>query len=315
MDFKAFKRESNTSSLDRLQKEVEKINTGGTKYMREENNNYWRPTVDKAGNALAVIRFLPGPAVDGDGALPWVSYWDHGFQDPVTGKWYIERSRTSIGDTDPVSEFNNVLWGDQANRDPNYRKEERDQARRQKRRFHYVSNIYVVKDEKNPEAEGKVFLYKYGKKIFDKITKMMHPDLETEPSVNPFDLWTGANFKLKQKKQGGYPNFEESSFQTPGPLNTSDEELEKIWKSEYSLAEIVDHKHYKSYDELKSRLNNVLGIGATEAPFGSTMARTAPIESPKDDSDAEVPWNNTDSADDMDDDLKLLQKLAEDMDD
>ena len=312
MNFANLKKQS--KSFDKLLKAVETLDK--PTYETEDTDNYWKPTPDKAGNALAVIRFLPGPAVDGEDALPWVRYWDHGFQNPVNGKWYIEKSLTSVGQKDPVSEYNTQLWN--ANADEN--SPERAQARDQKRRLHYVSNIYVVSDPKNPDNEGKVFLFKYGKKIFDKITKMMAPDLEDEKEVNPFDLWEGANFKLKVtrqlvkigKRSIPMPNYDEAQFLAPGPLSEDDAVLETIWKSEYSLKEIVDPKNFKSYDELKKRLDEVLGLAPAPKPKPATgVASRFAAEDPKinplqSDESEEVPWVEEEE----DADLAMFRDLA-----
>jgi hypothetical protein len=311
MNFSNLKKNSN--NFDGLLKQVEKL-SNPTYEKDESTDNYWKPTPDKTGNALAVIRFLPGPAVDGDDALPWVRYFDHGFQNKVTGKWYIEKSLTTFDQKDPVSELNSQLWN--STTDDNG--PERKQARDQKRRLHYVSNIYVVSDPKNPENEGKVFLFKFGKKIFDKITKMMNPDLESEAKVNPFDLWKGANFKLKVTRQnvniGGrnvsFPNYDESVFLTPGVLSDDDSDLENIWKNEHSLKEIVDPKNFKTYEELKRRLDDVLGL------TGSALASRSSVEE-------DVPWADTPKPvvkkapapvveDEEDEDLAMFRKLAED---
>lgn len=321
MNFSNLKKQS--SKFDNLLKEVDKLQNPSYEKDNSEDN-YWKPTPDKTGNALAVIRFLPGPAVDGDNALPWVRYFDHGFQNKVTGKWYIERSLTTFDkEKDPVSEYNSQLWNStQDNESP-----ERKQARDQKRRLHYVSNIYVVSDPQNKAAEGKVFLFKYGKKIFDKITKMMNPDLESEPRINPFDLWTGANFKLKMTRQnvniGGrsisFPNYDESVFLTPGPLG-EDDKMEEIWKSEFSLAEIVDRKNFKTYDELKRRLDDVLGLTETSIRTVTDEYRAA---APKafNETDDDIPFTDSKPAkrisapvveDDEDEDLAMFRKLAED---
>jgi hypothetical protein len=306
MNFSNLKKSS--KDFTGLLKEVEKL-SNPTYEKAEGSDNYWKPTPDKAGNALAVIRFLPGPAVDGDDALPWAQYWDHGFQNKKNGKWYIEKSLTTLGQKDPVSEYNSTLWNSTS--DDN--SPERKQARDQKRRLHYVSNIFVVSDPKNPENEGKVFLFKYGKKIFDKITKQMNPDLESEAKVNPFDLWKGANFKLKMTRQSGFPNYDESVFLQPGPLNEDDAELEATWKKEYSLKDIVDPKNFKSYDELKKRLNDVLGVS------GGTTTRAPVVE------EEDAPWVETpkpvakkaaapvvEDDEDEDPDLAMFRKLAED---
>ena len=307
MNFANLKKQS--KDFGNLLKKVDELNK--PTYDRDDStDNYWKPTPDKAGNALAVIRFLPGPAVDGDDALPWVQYWDHGFQNKMTGKWYIEKSLTTIGQKDPVSEYNSTLWNSSS--DDN--SPERKQARDQKRRLHYVSNIYVVSDPKNPQNEGKVFLFKYGKKIFDKITKMMNPDLESEEAVNPYDLWNGANFKLKMTRQSGFPNYDESTFLAPGPLSKDDDELEKIWKSEYSLAEIVDAKNFKSYDQLKARLNDVLGLGGSPAraakPVVEEDDEEAPFTNPKPVAKT-APKASVVDVDVEDEDLKMFRELAE----
>ena len=308
MNFSNLKKSS--KDFTGLLKEVEKL-SNPTYEKAEGSDNYWKPTPDKAGNALAVIRFLPGPAVDGDDALPWAQYWDHGFQNKKNGKWYIEKSLTTLGQKDPVSEYNSTLWNSTS--DDN--SPERKQARDQKRRLHYVSNIYVVSDPKNPENEGKVFLFKYGKKIFDKITKQMNPDLESEAKVNPFDLWKGANFKLKMTRQSGFPNYDESVFLQPGPLNEDDSELEATWKKEYSLKDIVDPKNFKTYDELKKRLNDVLGL------TGATTTRAPVVQY---DGGEEDPFVNAkpvakkaaapvvEEDEDEDPDLAMFRKLAED---
>ena len=269
-----------------------------------------------------MIRFLPGPAVDGDDALPWCQYWDHGFQNKTTGKWYIEKSLTTLGQKDPVSELNSQLWN--SSQDDNG--PERKQARDQKRRLHYVANVLVINDPQNKDAEGKVFLYKFGKKIFDKITKMMNPDLESEQAINPFDLWNGANFKLKVTRQnvnmGGrnvsFPNYDESVFLTPGPLSEDDAELEKIWKAEHSLKEIIDPKNFKSYEELKKRLDEVNGVGGTATMTTATaIVKKAPVAD-----DDETPWEEPKAVakkapapaveEDEDEDLAMFRKLAED---
>ena len=249
-NFASLKKSS--ADIGRLTKEIEKINQPQGEG-RTEDERYWKLNRDKAGNGMAVFRFLPAPAVDGDDALPWIRYFDHGFKGP-TGKWFIENSLTSLGQKDPVSEFNSQLWN--ASSDEN--SWQRKQAREQKRRLHYVANIYVVKDPSNPANEGKVFLYKFGKKIFDKLTSAMNPEYEGDKPLNPFDFWSGANFKLRSKMVAGYVNYDTSSFDTPGALLDDDAQLEKIWKSEYSLKEVLDPKNFKSYDELKTRLNEVL---------------------------------------------------------
>ncbi len=248
---------SASSNLDKLAKAIEKLNSAETP---TKEDNFWKPEVDKAGNGYAVIRFLPQPAVDGDDALPWVKVFNHGFQGP--GGWYIENSLTTLGQKDPVSEYNTQLWnsGIEANKEV---------ARKQKRRLSYMANIYVVEDSKNPQNEGKVFLYKFGKKIFDKINEAMNPAFEDEKPLNPFDMWAGANFKLKIRKVEGYQNYDKSEFESPSALLNDDEKLEAIWKKEYSLKEFLAPENFKSYDELKARLDKVLGV--VKKPFGSAI--------------------------------------------
>jgi len=207
----------------------------------------WKPTVDKAGNGYAVIRFLPGK----DGNMEFVRYWDHGFKGP-TGQWYIEKSLTSIGQQDPVSEMNSADWATESD-------ELRALVRERKRRLHYVANILVESDPSNPENEGKVFLYTFGKKIFDKIMDQMQPQFQDEEPVNPFDFWEGASFKLKIRNVEGYRNYDKSEFASPAPLSNDDDELEAVYNKLYDLNEFTDPANYKTYDELKARLQMVLG--------------------------------------------------------
>ena len=243
MSFSNLKKASRLGTLtSKLVKEVEKMNntSGG-------DDRLWKLDVDKSGNGYAVLRFLPAP--DGED-LPFVKLYSHAFQGP--GGWYIENSLTTLNQKDPVSEYNTSLWN-------NGTEAGKDTARRQKRKLTYISNVYVVKDPANPENEGKVFLYKYGKKIFDKLMAAMQPEFEDESPIDPFDLWQGANFKLKAKNVAGYRNYDSSEFAQPSPLNDDDEALEAIWKKEHSLQEFVGADQFKSYDELKKRLTYVLG--------------------------------------------------------
>ena len=244
MSFAKLKKQSKLGSLtQKLVKEVEKMNnTGG-----QGDDRLWKLEVDKGGNGYAVIRFLPAP--DGED-LPFVKLYSHAFQGP--GGWYIENSLTTLGQKDPVSEFNSQLWN-------NGTDSGKDTARKQKRKLTYISNIYVVKDPANPENEGKTFLYKYGKKIFDNLTAAMQPEFEDEEAIDPFDFWQGANFKLKAKNVAGYRNYDSSEFAATSALLDDDDAMEAIWKKEYSLAELVATDQFKSYDELKTRLGYVLG--------------------------------------------------------
>jgi len=236
--------------FDKLMNEVEKI--ANPSQSNSGDDREWKPTVDKAGNGYAVIRFLPPSQGE---EFPWVRLWNHGFQGP-TGKWYIENSLTTLNQNDPVSELNSELWnsGVEANKEV---------ARKQKRRLAYYANILVVQDSGNPENNGKVFLFKFGKKIFDKIKDVMQPQFEDEAPMNPFEFWEGANFKLKIRQVEGYRNYDKSEFDAPTAIADSDEAIEAIWNKQHSLQEIVDPKNFKSYDELKKKLNMVLGAGAT----------------------------------------------------
>ena len=289
-----------SSSLDRLTKEIEKINSPGTFDNKKTDDRIWKLERDKSGNGSAVIRFLPSAAVDGDDALPWVRYFDHGFKGP-NGRWYIENSLTSLNQKDPVSEYNSQLWNISSDDNSPTRK----QAREQKRRLHYVSNIYVISDPKHPENEGKIFLFKYGKKIFDKITLLMNPEFDGDVPVNPFDLWKGANFKLRIRTVEGYPNYDQSVFDLPKPLFDDDAELEKIWKQEHSLGEFLDPKNFKSYDYLKQHLEEVLEIRLENKPSKAD----APT---KEDVFKQASGRQTVTTDDDDDDLKAFRALAED---
>ena len=243
MSFANLKKQSKLGSLTaKLVKEVEKLNTNGGSDAR-----LWKLDVAKSGNGYAVIRFLPAP--DGED-LPFVKLYSHAFQGP--GGWYIENSLTTLGQKDPVSEFNTQLWNNGTDAG-------KETARKQKRKLTYISNIYVVKDPANPENEGKVFLYKYGKKIFDKLTAAMQPEFEDEEAIDPFDFWQGANFKLKAKNVAGYRNYDSSEFTATSPLLDDDDALEALWKKENSLAELVASDQFKSYEDLKKRLSYVLG--------------------------------------------------------
>jgi hypothetical protein len=251
--FSALKK-GRSKSFTALNEQLQKMNSGG---YSNEDDKYWKLTVDKSGNGMAVIRFLPAP--EGED-LPFVQMWDHGFQGP--GGWYIENSLTTIGKDDPVSEYNSQLWNNGTDAG-------KEQARKQKRRLNYHANIYVVNDPANPENNGKVFLFKFGKKIFDKLNNAMNPEFEDERSMNPFDFWEGANFRLKARNgDGGYRTYEPSSFDAPGTLgDMSDEELEAVWKQQHSLQEIVDPKNFKPYAELKAKLYKVLALdGGATAP-------------------------------------------------
>jgi hypothetical protein len=246
VDFATLKN-NRSKSLDKLNSQLSQI--AQKSYTDPNEGKFWKPSRDKAGNGFAIIRFLPAP--NGED-MPFVRLWDHGFQGP-TGLWYIENSLTTINKDDPVSELNSKLWNSGVEAD-------KEQARKQKRRLHYIANVYVIKDSANPDNDGKVFLFKFGKKIFDKLNDLMNPQFEDEKPVNPFDLWEGANFRLKIRQFEGYANYDKSEFDSPEPLFEDDSKLENVWKSEHSLQEIVDPKHFKPYAELKAKLYRVLNL-------------------------------------------------------
>ena len=297
MSFSDLKKQSKLGSLtSKLVKEVEKMNTasGG-------DDRLWKPEVDKSGNGYAVVRFLPAP--NGED-IPWVKMYSHAFQGP--GGWYMENSLTTLGSKDPVSEHNSRLWNSGVDSD-------KEVARKQKRKLSYYANIYVVKDPANPSNEGRVFLYKFGKKIFDKLQEAMQPEFEDETPVNPFDFWQGADFKIKIKKVAGFWNYDSSEFASPAPLLDDDAALEALWEKEYSLQELVSTSQFKSYDDLKTRLDYVLGT-----------KRSAPVIEEEDTSRGQVEDLGesraparapvavaTRSDEDEDDALSYFQQLAE----
>jgi hypothetical protein len=285
-----FSKLKNMSDITKLQKEIEKLDSGN---QYPSDDRFWYPAVDKAGNGMATIRFLPAPAVDGEDSLPWVRLFKHSFKGP-TGKWYIENSLTTLGQKDPVSEFNSELW----NKTEDDKSPERKQARDQKRKLEYVSNILIIKDSQNPENEGKIKLFRYGKKIFDKIMEAMKPQFEDEKPMNPFDAWAGANFKLKIRTLDDFRNYDKSEFESPSAIGT-DEEIEKIWNAEYSLKEFVQADKFKTYDELKRKLHDVLDLDKP-APAAAAPQRAAPAKAAKVLDNDDVPF---DVDDDIDEDL------------
>lgn len=305
MSFDALKK-NRSSSLNKLNSQLEKISTKS--YSDPNEGKMWKPTRDKAGNGFAIIRFLPAA---GGEEMPFVRIWDHGFQGP-TGLWYIENSLTTINQDDPVSEFNGKLWNSGVDDD-------KALARKQKRRLKYIANILVVKDPANSDNDGKVFMYQFGKKIFDKLNDLMNPQFEDETPVNPFDLWEGANFRLKIRKFEGYPNYDKSEFDSPSPVSEDDAELERIYNAEHSLQELVDPKNFKSYNELKTKLFRVLALDeeasipakAEDDEFDlSSMGNSssaAPTPTLKE--AAPEPSSNM-SMDDDDDDLSIFKELA-----
>ena len=285
----------NRNSFEKLSKAVEATSTGTADSNSKEDTRFWQPEVDKAGNGMAVIRFLPAPSVDGDDALPWVRTFSHGFQGP--GGWFIDNCLTTLNEKCPVCEHNNTLWnsGIEANKDI---------ARKQKRKLSYVANILVVSDPSNPSNEGQIRLFKFGKKIFDKITEAMNPEFADETPVNPFDLWEGANFKLKIRNVEGYRNYDKSEFADASALlNGDDDKLEELWKKEYSLKDFTERKNFKAYDQLKTRLDKVLGFDG--APIVKSKAEDS-IATLKDDTSVLSKPLHAD-----DEDLDYFKSLAE----
>ena len=287
------------NDLDKLTKAIEDTTSPTSKEAgSKDDTRLWQPTVDKAGNGMAVIRFLPAPAVDGDDALPWVRRFDHGFQGP--GGWYIENSLTTLGQKDPVSEYNTTLWnsGIEANKEI---------ARKQKRRLHYIANILVISDPSNPSNEGQIKLFKFGKKIFDKITEAMNPEFADETPINPFDMWEGANFKLKIRNVEGYRNYDKSEFADKSALlDGDDEKLEELWKKEFSLKEFTEPSNFKSYEVLKAKLDKVLGFDG-----GSSVKTKAEDAVFKKFDDEDVSVIDKKIVEHDDEDLDYFKSLAE----
>ena len=288
---------SRGSSIDQLVKAAGAVSEK-TETKSYVDDRFWKPTQDKAGNGYAVIRFLP--AKEGED-LPWVRYWDHGFKGP-NGLWYIENSLTSIGQPDPVSEMNTQLWN-------TGREEDKAIARERKRRLHYVANIKVISDSANPSAEGNVYLYRFGKKIFDKIMDAMQPQFADESPVNPFDFWEGADFKIKIRKVDGWTNYDASEFSPQSALHNGDDTLlEETYGKLYALSEFTSPSNFKSYDELKAKLNRVLGVSA-----GVSMPEPAVsnvMEEPEIATASAV--SEPESTSEEDDTLSYFAKLAND---
>ena len=288
----------NKSSFDKLTKAIEATSQPAEAGSKEDTR-FWQPEVDKSGNGMATIRFLAAPAVDGDDALPWVRIFSHGFQ--AQGGWLIDNCLTTLdGAKCPVCDHNSTLWnsGIEANKEI---------VRKQKRKLNYIANVLIVSDSKHPENEGQVKLFKFGKKIFDKISEAMNPEFPDEKPVNPFDFWEGANFKLKIRNVEGYRNYDKSEFESAEPLfGGDDDKLEELWKKEYSLKEFLDAKNFKPYDQLKSRLDKVLGLTGAVAikSKAEDVLATSRVEE-------DVPFDTTSKSVDSDDDLNYFKSLAE----
>jgi hypothetical protein len=268
MSFSNMKKAAKDNSS--LMEELNKISSGSKKDYNDDR--FWKPTRDKSDNGYAVVRFLP--PVEGED-VPWIRIFNHGFKGK--GGWLIDNCPTTIGKKCPVCEANSALWNTGNESD-------KDIARNRKRKLQYVSNIMVITDSKNPDAEGKVFLYKFGKKIFDKIQEVLQPEFDDETPMNPFDFWKGADFKIKIRKVGGFVNYDKSEFDSPSEfLDGDDGNLEEVWGKQYKLQEFIQEDQFKSYDELKVRLDTVLGGG------GSASGRVAQSAEDIADSDNEAP--------------------------
>jgi hypothetical protein len=281
----------NRSSLETLTKAIEQVSQPNAEAGSKDDTRFWQPSVDKSGNGMATIRFLPAPAADGDDALPWVRVFNHGFQGP--GGWFIDNCLTTVNDKCPVCEHNSTLWnsGIEANKEI---------ARKQKRKLTYIANILVVSDPSNPQNEGQIKLFKFGKKIFDKISEAMNPEFADETPVNPFDMWEGANFKLKIRNVEGYRNYDKSEFADKSALfDGSDEKLEELWKNEYSLKDFTDPKQFKPYEQLKTRLDKVLGFDGGPVNL-KTKAESAELNNFRDDDLSVIDTKIAESDEDMD---------------
>lgn len=306
--FDALKK-NRSKSLEKLNEQLTKISAKS--FSNEDDGKYWKPTRDKAGNGMAIIRFLPAP--DGED-MPFVRLWNHFFQGP-TGQYYVENSLSTIGKDDPLGILNQKLWA-------TGHEDDKKTAQKQKRKLNYISNILVIKDSEKPENEGKVFLFSYGKKIFDKLNDMRNPSFEDESPVNPFDFWEGANFRLKIRTVDSYPNYDKSEFDSPGPLFKDDDKMEEVYTQLHSLTEVIDAKHFKTFDELQTKLHRVLGLDGTQksgtaraedevdveldmSNIGKTSAKEEKVKESK-----KAPVVESEDDEDSDEDMAFFRKLA-----
>jgi hypothetical protein len=294
MDFETLK--SSSSNFDKITKALEtnlnpEDKANKNKY---QDDRFWKPELDKTGNGYAVLRFLPASEKE---EMPWQRVWSHAFQDK--GGWYIENSLTTLSTKDPVSEDNTRLWNTGVDSD-------KDIARKRKRKLSYYSNIYIVSDPKHPENEGKVFLYKFGKKIFDKISEAMQPQFEDEKAINPFDFWKGANFKLKIRKVDGYWNYDKSEFEGVTPVATEDAAIKAIWAKQYPLKAFVDPSNFKTYDELKEKLNRII-MGTRN----TSTVETVDLPQQTNGKVKKVDVSHSKPASEEDDTLSYFSKLAD----
>lgn len=315
LTFKDLKNNSKKQT-EKLVQQLEKLNKGSGNF--QQDTRFWQPEVDGAGNGYAVIRFLPAHKTE---EIPFVRVFEHSFKGP-TGVWYIENSLTTIGKPDPVTEYNNKLWNSGND-------EDKKLAQKYKRQLRFISNILVVQDKKHPENEGKVFLYKYGKKIYDKINALLSPEFEDEESINPFDFWSGCNFKLKIRNVDGYRNYDKCEFEKPEPISEDDAEIEKIWDKVVPLGEFLDEKNFKTYDELKERHRKALGLIGTKEESDSnpfvgddeqeqidTKAKKQAERRAKEDAAEEerqaAKETESDDEDEVDESIELFSSLADD---
>ena len=293
-------RKMRNSDFGKISSEFEKIANPQSDSKSYQDDRFWKLEADKAGNGTATIRFLP--TAEGD-ELPWVKIFSHGFQGP-TGKWYIENSLTTIGENDPVGELNSRLWntGNEA---------DKETARKQKRKLSYVANVLIVSDPKHPENEGKVKLFKFGKKIFDKIMDKARPTFEDETPVNVFDLWAGADFKLRMRKVDGYPNYDQSAFQEPSAITEDEDEMLSVVNNQHKLAEFLDRKNFKTYEELSRKLASVLDSNGSSAPSAASLSEDEDEQPRQVKATAPKTKVTVASSDDNDDDaMSFFKKIA-----
>ena len=287
------------SNLDTLVSELAKVSDPQKQKQSFADERFWKPELDKSGNGYAVFRFLP--AVKGED-LPWARLWSHAFQGP--GGWYIENSLTTLNKKDPVSEANTLLWNSGVEAD-------KEIARKRKRKLSYIANILIINDAKHPENEGQVKLFKFGKKIFDKITEAMKPEFEDEKPINPFDFWEGANFKLKIRKVDGYWNYDKSEFDSPSAIKDNDDSIQQIWDKQFALKPFLALENFKSYDELKAKADKVLSgsrsTGTAENVAIPPVTNVAPVQTETVDSSSKTPGVDEDG----DETLSYFTKLAE----
>ena len=286
------------SNLDVLVQELSKVAPPREKQSFADDR-FWKPELDKSGNGYAVFRFLPAVK---DEDLPWARLWSHAFQGP--GGWFIENSLTTLNKKDPVSEANTLLWNSGVEAD-------KEIARKRKRKLSYIANILIINDSKHPEYEGQVKLFKFGKKIFDKITEAMKPEFEDEKPINPFDFWEGANFKLKIRKVDGFWNYDKSEFDSKTPIKPNDEAIEEVWNKQYPLKPFLAPDNFKSYDELKAKLDKVLsGVRSTgtaeDVAIPPAKSNNSPVVKETVDTSSTATTDN-----DSDETLDYFSKLAE----